>query len=156
MGRGHDLAEGTRTQCCTDIVTESIAPSQERQRVLQHSWKASLLRRKWLKNGGCCSNLSLKQIQRMKLLKMVSVLPLGVFSVRLSCTKGEEMCEWSSGWGQLSKASPGCSRASKEDSDIRWIKRRTNFPAYFSGIVLAWAAGTAQQNPVTTPLVGCE
>ena len=87
----HDLAEGTRTQCSTCIlVTQSIASAQERQSVLQRSWKAFLLRRKWLKNLNCCPNLSLTQIQRMKLLKNRLFLSPESFSVRLSSTRGEE------------------------------------------------------------------
>lgn len=87
----HDLAEGTRTQCSTHIpVTQSIALAQERHRVLQRSWKAFLLRRKWIKNWKYCSNLSLTQIQRMKLLKNKFFLSPESFSVRLSSSRGED------------------------------------------------------------------
>ena len=87
----HDLAEQTRTQCSTHFfVTLNIAPAQERQRVLQHSWKAFWLRRKWLKNRNCCLNLSLTQVQRMKRLKNRLLLSPEYFKVRLSPTRGEE------------------------------------------------------------------
>lgn len=161
MGRGHDLAKGTRTQCSTDIVTESIAPSQERQRALQHSWKASLLRRKWLKNGDCCSNLSLKQIQRMKLLKNFVSSSTWGFQCEAELHQRWDavlVCEWSSGWDQLPKASSGCFRVSnshsKEDSEIRWIKRRIASLLYRYCISLGSRYSSAKPRDHTSG--GCE
>lgn len=86
-----DLAEGTRTQCATCIlVTQSVAPVQERQRVLQRSSKAFLLRRKGLRTETLCPNLSLTWIRRMKLLKNRLFLSPRSFSLRLSSTRGED------------------------------------------------------------------
>lgn len=91
---GRDLAERTRTQCSAHTpVTQSIAPAQERQRVLQHSWKVFLLRRKWIKNWNFHPNLSPTQIQRLKLLKKKFFLSPESFSVRLSSARGEERCQ---------------------------------------------------------------
>lgn len=82
----YDLAEGTRTQCSTCIVTQSIAPAQERQSVPAFLF----VRKKWLKNWNCCPNLSLTQIQQMKLLKKRLFLSPESFTVRLSSKRGEE------------------------------------------------------------------
>lgn len=78
----HDLAEVTRTQCSTQSTRELESASAFP--------KTFLLRRKWLKNWNCWPNLSLTQIQRMKLLKNRFFPSSESLSVRLSSTRGEE------------------------------------------------------------------